>query len=1558
MQRTGTAACLLLFSLFCLTGLMAQTTQWGTPRFHSSLRSSNESVYANNLDGTISIPIISKPGRGKSFYLTRVYNSAIYTGVGQFQPVGTQPSSSSSLIPYWGWLTQSPAGTFAWQTHTSSCLYRPPQCPSCTYYATFYVYDLIFYEPNGHSHSFTNLGISTPNPCHAAQYAGSGSDAEGWTAYGDIQTYNNTTVTSPDGTVYHHSGSVEDTNGNEISQSNPSSSESDFYDTTGLETAKVVTATNCVNPVDGKTYPQCVSYEALEPGSTSIYATVYTEYDENLSVNSGSCANLSAYTGTAAVPAYGVLGQYTSGSHWYYTFSYDVAGRVSAITYPTGGTTSWSYGSLCTFGDGGPDSVTKTVKDNDGTVLSTITLTRASGQTTETVQDGSSHLLRKQVVTYDTSSGLPTDEKDYATDGTTVLKEVSWSNTASYPQVVTTKLNGTPVSEADLSFDSYGNLHQRVVKDLARDSSGATQQITTINYLNTSAYTNLNIIDKPTDETVTNFNGTVLAKTTINYDNYASGIAVSGDPEHDSAYGTSYTTRANPTSIVREVASAATLTTSFDYNDAGQVIATHDPNGNTVTTTYNSAVCGGVYPASQQAPGGSISTTYDCGTGLLAQTQDQNGATASAQYDTLGRLTQATAADGGVTTYSYDDPNNTKVASSIDGSSWLTRYQVSDGYGRPIYAQTQAPSNWDTVETVYDGLGRVAEVSNPYNTTHAPAAGTQFTTTSYDGLGRPLQITAVDGSHTTYAYSQNAVQVTDAKGVQKVLQNDGLGHLWKVCEVSGQSGSAACGTVLGANGFLTTYTYDMAGRLTGVNQNGQTRSWSFDELGRTLSQADPESGTTSYTYDSSSDAVCQGTTASAGDLVLVSDGSGDKTCFHHDAWHRVTAKLFSTGQSYTYTWDGGASGYLNGRLASAAAPSTSTSFSYDALGRPLAVTESPSGLAAETTHYSYNYLGETTAMTAPSGKVTNYSYDAKARLVQAADSGGLKYVDGRVFNAGDQITAQTFGDTGTSHAMALTASYNNVLQPWQLSYTPAAGSPLTLQYQWGASIDTGGNVTSADNNGTVRAVVDATNGNRTLRYTYDDLNRIASAVQADSTINASFSIDPQGTLYNTTFTDNTATNRLNGLGYDGAGRVLSGSWGGVSSRAFTWDPEGKMLTYSDQNTSTITYSYDAFGRRVMAQQTGSTTRYWLYGTQGGDHPVAEYSGAWQTNIEVEGTTVATVDSANNVTYVALSMLKTAKMTVNGAGSASGVATYNPYGIENASITAEFKFTNQIRDPNGIDHFWMRSYSATLGRWLTPDPAGLAAVDPSNPQSWNRYAYVLNNPTSAFDPLGLTCYVANGSTSPMSQADCIDTGNTWSEMVDGGLQVEAGGGSVPYFIAVLQADGSSQWKLEGGSPIPGSGDGGGGGSTSSATPEMQKHQTRPQCAAEFGDKYSIAGVFGISDKSVRGFLLGAVAGNTISGLVEHFQSSPGKLYGDLALGGLGQGIPTGTLAGDGVIGTVAGKIGSAVARSRTLLSIVGDATEAGAEDSLAGPLGIAKLAADLGVFGLGYYLCPK
>jgi RHS repeat-associated protein len=66
-----------------------------------------------------------------------------------------------------------------------------------------------------------------------------------------------------------------------------------------------------------------------------------------------------------------------------------------------------------------------------------------------------------------------------------------------------------------------------------------------------------------------------------------------------------------------------------------------------------------------------------------------------------------------------------------------------------------------------------------------------------------------------------------------------------------------------------------------------------------------------------------------------------------------------------------------------------------------------------------------------------------------------------------------------------------------------------------------------------------------------------------------------------------------------------------------------------------------------------------------------------------------------------------------------------------------KFTGKERDTeSGLDNFGARYFASSVARFMTPDRAHMASVDPCNPQSWNLYAYVLNNPLTLVDPNGL------------------------------------------------------------------------------------------------------------------------------------------------------------------------------------------------------------------------------
>ncbi len=64
------------------------------------------------------------------------------------------------------------------------------------------------------------------------------------------------------------------------------------------------------------------------------------------------------------------------------------------------------------------------------------------------------------------------------------------------------------------------------------------------------------------------------------------------------------------------------------------------------------------------------------------------------------------------------------------------------------------------------------------------------------------------------------------------------------------------------------------------------------------------------------------------------------------------------------------------------------------------------------------------------------------------------------------------------------------------------------------------------------------------------------------------------------------------------------------------------------------------------------------------------------------------------------------------------------------------FTGKERNSeSGNDYFGARYYASSMGRFMSPDPL-LNSGRPDDPQSWNRYSYVRNNPLSRIDPTGL------------------------------------------------------------------------------------------------------------------------------------------------------------------------------------------------------------------------------
>jgi RHS repeat-associated protein len=110
--------------------------------------------------------------------------------------------------------------------------------------------------------------------------------------------------------------------------------------------------------------------------------------------------------------------------------------------------------------------------------------------------------------------------------------------------------------------------------------------------------------------------------------------------------------------------------------------------------------------------------------------------------------------------------------------------------------------------------------------------------------------------------------------------------------------------------------------------------------------------------------------------------------------------------------------------------------------------------------------------------------------------------------------------------------------------------------------------------------------------------------------------------------------------------------------------------------------------------------------------------------------------------------------------------FYPYGEPKSgtAATEQFAFATYWEDSEtGLDYAMNRYYSSTLGRFLSPDPYKAnngGPGDPKDPQSWNRYAYVENDPVSRNDRSG-TCWATVSVTgeSDSDWYDCDGTGGS-------------------------------------------------------------------------------------------------------------------------------------------------------------------------------------------------------
>jgi RHS repeat-associated protein len=233
--------------------------------------------------------------------------------------------------------------------------------------------------------------------------------------------------------------------------------------------------------------------------------------------------------------------------------------------------------------------------------------------------------------------------------------------------------------------------------------------------------------------------------------------------------------------------------------------------------------------------------------------------------------------------------------------------------------------------------------------------------------------------------------------------------------------------------------------------------------------------------------------------------------------------------------------------------------------------------------------------------------------------------------------------------------------------------------------------------------------------------------------------------------------------YDAAGNLTSD---GIHS--YTYDAEGNVLLVDGGAQQFV---YDALNRRIRMQGNGYVNEYvydyagrristWNPSTNSGIEGRIYWGGALAAFRAIDGTTYFDHQDWLGAERLRTNYAGTAVSTYASLPWGDGFAANLP-GNDGDQDQQHFALLEHDTESN-TEHAQFRQYSSTQGRWMSPDPYD-GSYDAGNPQSMNRYSYVLNNPLRNIDPTGLSCITLTDEDGNETLADdgdgngCADAG---------------------------------------------------------------------------------------------------------------------------------------------------------------------------------------------------------
>jgi RHS repeat-associated protein len=703
-------------------------------------------------------------------------------------------------------------------------------------------------------------------------------------------------------------------------------------------------------------------------------------------------------------------------------------------------------------------------------------------------------------------------------------------------------------------------------------------------------------------------------------------------------------------------------------------------------------------------------------------------------FDGLGRLTFVDGPRSGVAdTFAVQYyPNEAAQGLNrgmperiVNGLNQTTLFRDYNAFGKP---ERIVDANGVETLLAYDAAGRLVGQSR---------AG-QATAYEYDPAGRPAHVYPPPGTGATrridYEYFDNGLlrkvsdspgnyilydydangnrtdeDVRDASGALTRyvdFQYDDFDRLAKTIYSDGAfeefayNGNHDPTSFRNGNGNVTAYgPYDALNRLTAATApGGVATEYAYDGRDNPAAATDPEDNVTAFVYNDFGELVSEtspdrGALAyahdPAGNVISRADANGVTGTYGYDALNRLTSVSFpDSSQNLSYGYDAGA--YGKGRLTSASDPAGSTGFVHDALGRVTTESRVTDGVPYQT-NYAYDpATGDLSGMTYPSGLTLDFQYDANGR-VSGISSGGQTLVGNVLYKPFGPVTSMDLGP------LALTRTYDQRYQVTGIQ----AGTVLNYGY----THDGAGNVE------TISGLPKPDFFPRLADLTYN-ANRMAT--QNTDWIGAGVVLPSPAAVYS----------------YDAAGNIISD---GLHTDYF-YNQNNRLIRVEIDGLTIAEYAYDAFERRVMKVVNGVTTHfhYDLNGllvseTDGNGNPRKDY-------VYLNGEPVAMKvygGSAGWYWFVS-DHLGTPQKMVDASGSVVWAAAYAPFGearLYKDEVVNNLRFPGQYYDvETGLHYNWHRYYDPETGRYLRPDPIGLAG-------GINPYVYALNSPANWIDPDG-------------------------------------------------------------------------------------------------------------------------------------------------------------------------------------------------------------------------------